>query len=90
MENNTIKCLTIDCITSPAQRIEFAITDTGDGINDLLLDDLITPASSLKPNGTGLGLCVCKYIIESHSGKFWNDTSDTGGARMMFSIPLHK
>jgi PAS domain S-box-containing protein len=90
MENNTIKCLTIDCITSPAQEIEFAITDTGDGINNLLLDDLITPASSQKPNGTGLGLCVCKYIIESHSGKFWNDTSYTDGARMMFSIPLHK
>lgn len=90
MENNILKNLSIDCITTPEQKLEFSITDTGDGIDDCLLDDLITPATSQKPNGTGLGLCICKYIIESHNGSLWNDASYSDGARLMFNIPLHK
>jgi PAS domain S-box-containing protein len=90
MENKVTKHLTIDCLSTSANDIEFSITDTGDGIDNILLDDLITPAPSQKPNGTGLGLCVCKYIIESHNGKFWNDISYTNaGARIKFSIPLN-
>ncbi|MFK7794771.1 MAG: ATP-binding protein [Gammaproteobacteria bacterium] len=90
MEGKTNKHLTIECLCDTANSIEFTITDTGDGIDHVLLDDLIAPASSQKPNGTGLGLCVCKYIIESHNGKLWSDAHYTHGARMKFSIPLSK
>lgn len=88
MENKLNKHLIIDCSCVTENNIEFTITDTGAGIDHVLLDDLIAPASSQKPNGTGLGLCVCKYIIESHNGELWNDASYTDGARMKFSIPL--
>ncbi|MDW3094042.1 MAG: ATP-binding protein [Gammaproteobacteria bacterium] len=87
MEKKFSKRLVINCANTSNNQIQFTISDTGDGIDDSLLDDLITPIPSKKPNGTGLGLCVCKYIIESHNGQLWSDTDYTDGARIIFSIP---
>lgn len=88
MEKKFTKALVVSCSNTLDNHIQFSISDTGDGIDEFLLDDLVTPIPSKKPNGTGLGLCVCKYIIESHHGHLWNDTDYTDGARIMFSIPL--
>jgi len=50
--------------------------------------ELISPAPSNKLHGTGLGLCVCKYIIESHNGKLWNNINYTDSASIKFSLPI--
>jgi two-component system sensor kinase FixL len=88
MENKQKKYLTINCSTNSDDNIEFTVSDTGDGIDKSLLDNLISPAPSNKINGSGLGLCVCKYIIESHNGRLWNDVTYNDGACIKFSIPI--
>ena len=88
MEDNVEKKLTIECSVNSDNDIEFTITDTGNGIENLLLKELISPAPSNKLNGTGLGLCVCKYIIESHNGKLWNNINYTDSASIKFSLPI--
>jgi signal transduction histidine kinase len=43
---------------------------------------------SRKHGGTGLGLVICKGIIESHGGKIWIDRNYTGGTSIRFTLPI--
>jgi len=64
------------------------ITDTGPGINDDILPNLFTPFLTGSSFGTGLGLYICKNIIEAHGGKMWAENNPIGkGATFYFSLP---
>ena len=91
MESNECsKQLTVECKKISSTEVEFAVTDTGPGINHELLDDLITPFESSKPNGMGMGLCISNSIINAHDGKLWNDHSYTHGACLRFRLPIQE
>ncbi|HQT25821.1 MAG TPA: ATP-binding protein, partial [Burkholderiales bacterium] len=38
--------------------------------------------------GVGLGLAICKAVVEAHHGKIWAENLDAGGARFTFTLPL--
>lgn len=57
----------------------FQFRDTGYGIPDGLFDKVFEPFFTTKPTGVGLGLAVCKAIIEQHRGKIILKNSDSGG-----------
>ena len=85
---NENKKITIHCQLNNNEMIEFSIEDTGPGIPDNLLDDFMTPCESTKPNGLGMGLCICNFIVKSNGGKFFHDKSYQPGARFVIRIPL--
>jgi signal transduction histidine kinase len=69
-----------------------SVTDTGSGINSEILPRLFSKFASKSYQGTGLGLFICKSIIEAHGGRIWaenNDVSEdkSGGATVTFSLP---
>jgi two-component system, OmpR family, sensor histidine kinase VicK len=65
-----------------------SIKDEGEGINAELLPRLFTKFISKSEIGTGLGLFICKGIVEAHGGKMWaKNNSDGAGATFSFSIP---
>ena len=67
-----------------------SIKDTGQGIESDMLPKLFTKFTSKSFSGTGLGLYICKSIVESHGGKIWatNNTDRKGGATFTFTVPL--
>jgi len=71
-----------------------SISDDGDGIPDELKHKLfhkfvqLDGRNHVKVGGTGLGLVVCKGIIETHGGKVWIEDNHPKGAKFVFSIPL--
>ena len=68
-----------------------SIRDTGIGIHPQVLPKLFTKFVSTSPKGTGLGLYICKSIVEAHSGKIWaENNADGDGATFMFSLPIDK
>lgn len=68
-----------------------AIEDTGRGIAPEIADKLFQPfATHGKAHGTGLGLSLCKKIIEDHGGKIWVQSEPGRGAIFCFSLPLAK
>ena len=68
------------------------IKDTGVGIDSEILPRLFTKFATRSQTGTGLGLFICKSIIEAHGGKIWavNNANDKGGATFEFSLPISK
>jgi two-component system, NtrC family, nitrogen regulation sensor histidine kinase NtrY len=63
-----------------------SVTDNGKGIDDNLKGRIFQPNFSTKSYGTGLGLAMCKRIIEQHGGKIWFESENGKGTSFYFSI----
>jgi len=64
-----------------------SIKDTGSGIDPQILPRLFTKFTTRSERGTGLGLYICKRIIEAHGGKIWGENNVDHGATFSFSLP---
>lgn len=66
------------------------VEDTGRGIAPEIAQSLFRPfATHGKAHGTGLGLTICKKIVEDHRGRIWANSSEPGkGATFCFTLPL--
>lgn len=63
------------------------ISDRGYGIDSQAEARLFTPFFTTKPDGTGLGLHVCRSIIELHQGRLWFDTNADRGCTVCVALP---
>ncbi|HZA08024.1 MAG TPA: HAMP domain-containing sensor histidine kinase, partial [Nitrososphaeraceae archaeon] len=72
------------------QDVIVTIKDTGSGIDPEILPRLFTKfATKSQTGGTGLGLFICKGIVEAHGGRIWAENNQNeGGASFSFSLPL--
>jgi PAS domain S-box-containing protein len=68
--------------------VGLAVTDNGSGIADGAPDRIFDPFISTKPHGMGLGLSICKSIVEAHMGRIWADFGDGGGATFRIALPV--
>jgi two-component system, OmpR family, sensor histidine kinase VicK len=65
------------------------IQDSGLGINPDIMPRLFTKFATNSHTGTGLGLFICKSIVEAHGGRIWAENSSTGiGASLSFTLPI--
>jgi two-component system, LuxR family, sensor kinase FixL len=69
------------------QFVEIAVIDTGPGFSRDYLESGILPLSSSKVDGLGIGLPLCKTIVEAHGGRLWLDAS-VRGAVVRFTLPV--
>jgi signal transduction histidine kinase len=64
-----------------------AVRDTGPGLSAENLGRLFEPFYTTKPNGMGMGLSICRSIIEAHGGRLWATGHASQGALFRFTIP---
>ena len=64
-----------------------SIADRGSGIPPDAADRLFEPFFTTKPHGLGLGLSICRSIIDAHGGRLWADNNPDGGATFTFALP---
>lgn len=70
----------------PDGTVQLSVTDNGPGIR--APDSIFTPFASSRPaSGLGLGLSICRTIVESYGGHICADAGRTGGARLSFTLP---
>jgi two-component system sensor kinase FixL len=74
--------------TSLAQggMVEISVADTGSGLVDEVRAKLFQPFVTTKPNGMGIGLSVCRSIVEAHQGRLWADDNPSGGTVFRFTV----
>lgn len=82
--------LPIDIELDPeGERLRLAVRDRGSGLAAELADHLFEPFFTTKPEGMGLGLSICKSIVEAHAGQLAVAACDDGpGLRFSFTLPL--
>jgi len=74
-------------IATEADQMRFTVSDTGPGVLPERLERLFEPFSTTKTEGMGLGLPICRSIIEAHGGRIWYEPSPAGGASFVFTLP---
>lgn len=67
--------------------IEIAVVDHGHGLGGMDPARLFEPFFSTKPEGMGMGLNICRTIIESHHGRLWATPNPEGGTIFRFTLP---
>ena len=86
------------CITLSAQRIlrgvEVAVADRGPGLEEDERERVFdrfyrsSRVSSDRGRGAGLGLAICKAIVQTHGGNIWAEAREGGGTRFVFTLPI--
>lgn len=71
----------------PEGGIRFTVLDSGDGMTDEVMASALLPFFTTKPKGTGLGLALCREIVELHRGHLRLGRRPTGGMAISFWLP---
>ena len=66
----------------------FSVGDTGVGLPTEKVDQIFSAFFTTKPQGSGMGLAICRSIVESHGGRLWASANDGRGATFHFSLPI--
>jgi PAS domain S-box-containing protein len=66
-----------------------AVKDSGPGLTPANLEQLFAPFYTTKPDGLGMGLSICRSIIEAHGGRLWVTANLPRGAIFHFTVPGH-
>jgi two-component system sensor kinase FixL len=67
--------------------VQISVEDTGSGIDQAVAERLFQPFITSKQSGMGVGLSICRTIVEAHSGKIWFEPVPTGGTAFHFTLP---
>jgi C4-dicarboxylate-specific signal transduction histidine kinase len=68
--------------------IEVKVSDRGHGVLVEQTEKLFTPFYTTKPDGMGMGLNICRSIIEFHNGRLWTVANPGGGSVFSFTLPV--
>ncbi|MGO4834512.1 ATP-binding protein, partial [Rhizobiaceae sp. 2RAB30] len=71
---------------STADGIQVEVSDRGRGVEDV--DKVFDPFFTTKRDGMGMGLAICRSIVESHGGQLWTERNEPRGAKFIFTLPV--
>ena len=70
--------------------LEISVADQGHGLAEEDIEKIFAPFFTTKPDGMGIGLAICRSIIEFHQGRLWVETRREGGTTFRFTVPIEE
>ena len=70
--------------------VRVAVQDTGIGLDSQQVERLFEAFYTTKPNGLGMGLSICRSIVEAHGGRLWATPNDGPGTTFQFTLPTEQ
>ena len=87
MIDSSQKSLIIRTAAEPQDYVTVTVEDTGPGISESVAAELFQPFVTSKAAGMGIGLSICRTIVESHGGRIWFEERPGGGTAFHFTLP---
>ncbi len=87
MQNTAGEQIVTVCTSASQDGILTKVTDSGSGIPETMLERIFAPFETSKSTGMGLGLAVCRTIVQTHGGRIWAENTTPQGARLCFDLP---
>jgi signal transduction histidine kinase len=81
------RILSVRCEPYDGERIVVSVADTGAGIGSPDVERIFNPLFTTKSDGMGMGLSICRAIIEAHEGHLWFASNTPRGAVFQFTLP---
>jgi signal transduction histidine kinase len=85
---NRPRVLTISLQPAERASVVVAVGDTGPGIDPAIADGVFEPFFKTKPGGMGMGLSVCRSIVETYGGRIWASSREVCGTVFRFIVPV--
>ena len=82
--------LTISARPADERMLEVAVADHGHGLPEEDAEKIFAPFYTTKPEGMGIGLAICRSIIEFHQGRLWVEPNREGGTVFRFTVPMEE
>ncbi|MEA2858266.1 MAG: hypothetical protein QOC72_305 [Methylobacteriaceae bacterium] len=80
------RVLSIKCGVDAGDSVTVSVADTGTGIGSQELERIFNPLFTTKSDGMGMGLSICRSIIEDHNGRLWVEPNKPAGAIFQFTL----
>ena len=80
--------LTVSSTLAEPGSVLIAVEDTGTGLDPAVAERMFQPFFTTKPDGLGMGLAICRSIVEAHGGRLWVSPRDPHGADVRFTVPF--
>ena len=84
------RILSVKADTHEGDRVLVSVADTGTGIGSQEVGRIFAPLFTTKPDGMGMGLSICRAIIEAHEGRLWFAPNTPRGAVFQFTLQARK
>jgi signal transduction histidine kinase len=79
--------IVVSAFPAEGDMIEVRVADTGPGLAPQVREKLFQPFTTTKAHGMGVGLSICRSIIEAHGGRLWAADNPGGGTLFCFTLP---
>jgi two-component system sensor kinase FixL len=70
--------------------VKISVEDSGSGLDEAIAEKLFQPFITSKKSGMGVGLSICRTIVEAHGGKIWFKPVSSGGTGFHFTLPVSR
>jgi len=87
--NRRARILRVKSAIQEPDSVLISVADTGTGIDPEIVDRIFNPLFTTKSNGMGMGLSICRSIIEGHGGRLWASAGPEGGSVFQFILPAN-
>jgi signal transduction histidine kinase len=86
--NDGERLLSIRSEIHPPGEVMVSVEDNGKGLEDGVVDRIFEPMFTTKAHGMGMGLSICRSIVEAHEGRLWVTAGERCGAAFRFTVPV--
>jgi PAS domain S-box-containing protein len=71
-------------------QVQVTVEDAGTGLDPTAMDKIFDPFYTTKPGGMGMGLSICRSILQAHGGRLWATAKDSPGTLFHFTLPTYR